>query len=187
MSFLSFLFGPADGGPLPYADDSPEGLAARWVRWAAASNVETNPIADQSGRYASVNQPEDVWFLAGCFGGDVERTCRVPLHRKLFFPVINIWSLGGTAPPRLPKATGQLRIDGAEIPLDTIVTPQSFLVKGSRRNPVTGTRSRVPTYVWGLWKLVDPLPPGKHTVHFSGGDGEQFKLNIVYHLTVSQA
>jgi hypothetical protein len=184
MSFFSFLFGPSDGGPLPYPNESPEGLAARWVRWAAASDVARNPITDETGRYTSRNQPEDVWFLAGCFGGAVERTCSIPARKKLFLPAINLWTFGARQPSELPDAFGYLHIDGTEISLDVIATPQPFFVKGTRKNPVTGTSSKVSVVVWGLWKQIDPLIPGQHKIRVGGGDGHGFRVDVTYQITV---
>lgn len=188
MGFLSFLFGGSNGAfdrdPLPYPIDSPEGLAARWVRWAAASDVARNPVADETGRYAGRNQPQDVWFLAGCFGGCVERTCSVPAQKSLFFPAINMWSSGGTEPSVLPDAFGYVSIDGYEIPPDVIATPRPFMVKGTGNNPVTGTSSKMPVFVWGLWKHIKPLALGKHKICFGGGDGHAFRLDVTYQITV---
>ena len=91
MSFLSCLLGKPDIGLIPFPRHSIEGLAARWVQWGAATNYDCNPIADETGSCADAEQPEDVWFLAGCFGGTVNRTCTIPANKKIFFPVFNIW------------------------------------------------------------------------------------------------
>jgi len=64
VSLLSRLRGrstpevPAD---LPYPAVSDGGLAARWVRWAAASGL-LNAIDDRTGEDAGHGQPDDVRF-----------------------------------------------------------------------------------------------------------------------------
>lgn len=189
MSIFSFLFGPADGGPLPYPANSPEGLAARWVRWAAASKRASSPISDTTGRYAGYNQPKDVWFLAGCFGGSVKRTCIIPANMMIFFPAFNIWSRRARRAPyneEMSKAFGYLRIDGIDIPLNIISTPQPFFVKGVMGNPVTRTFQKQSVVVWGLWKLVSPMTPGNHEIHFGGGDGYGFHVDATYEVRIER-
>ncbi|HXJ75133.1 MAG TPA: hypothetical protein VNM37_19920, partial [Candidatus Dormibacteraeota bacterium] len=48
----------------------PSALAAQWWRWAESAPASVNPVADQTGQFAAVNQPKgNLWFLAGNFGG----------------------------------------------------------------------------------------------------------------------
>ena len=186
MSIIARLFGGPEAAPLPYHPQSPEGLAARWVRWVAGAGPLRNPISDESGRYADLHQPDDVWFLAGTFGGDAQRACTVPAGRPLFFPAFNMWHHDAAGPPPpLRAAFGGLIVDGHEIPLDVIATPVPFDVAGARANPVTRTNRPIKMTVWGYWKRLDPLPPGRHTVQFSGGDGHGFHVRSTYALTVS--
>lgn len=187
MSFLSGLLGGSRKTPpaLPYPVDSPEGLAARWVQWAAGTPMERNPIADPVGNYADTQQPGDVWFLAGTFGTTVVRHCTVPFGRPLFFPAFNMWHRTPQGPPpHLPRAWGKLTVDDTPIDLDVIATPVPFTVAGAAGNPVTGTKRPVAMTVWGHWKRLDPLWHGGHTVSFSGGDGHAFTVSATYHLTV---
>jgi hypothetical protein len=188
MSIFTRLFGgsePAEPAPLPYDPASPEGLAARWVRWAAGVDYEHNPIADQTGADAARNQPDDVFFLAGCFGGVVERRCAVPAGRPLFFPAFNIWQRNATEAPEMDQAFGEVTVDGQALVADLIVTPVPFQVIGTRNNPVTDTGRPIPVAVWGLWKRLEPLTPGRHTVRFRGGDGYGFTVTCTYTLDVS--
>src|SRR3954467_5116502 len=106
MPLLSRLFTGDRRSPveLPYPPASPEGLAARWVRWVAGIGPMHNPIGDTTGADAGLNQPDDVWFLAGTFGDDVERRCNVPTDRPLFLPVFNMWHVPADGPPQpLPR------------------------------------------------------------------------------------
>ncbi|MBG6105785.1 hypothetical protein ACLQ3D_11400 [Micromonospora vinacea] len=169
----------------PYAPDSPQGLAARWVQWAAATGPFRNPILDRTGRHAHHRQPNDVWFLAGCFGGNVERRCTVPVGRPLFFPAFNMWCPHGTYIPPLPAATGEAHVDQVPHPVTTIDVTELFDVRGAFLNPVTRRRRRVPMRVWGIWARVDPLAPGPHTVAFAGTDGHGFHVAATYQLQVA--
>ena len=46
---------------------------------------------------------------------------------------------------------------------------------------ITGTRQR--GVAVGYWLLLEPLPPGPHTLHFGAPDWGQ---DITYHLTVAR-
>jgi len=184
MSLLSRLLGTPDVGSIPYPRQSLEGLAARWVQWGAATNSDRNPITDETGDYASAEQPDDIWFLAGCFGGTVNRTCTIPANKKIFFPVFNIWMDEGYQSPDLSNVFGYLKIDGKEVELDSVYTQKPFIVKGVWGNPVTESVFGKNLYVGGLWKLIDPLAPGNHEIYFRSGDGDGFNLEITYNITV---
>ncbi|GAB3831388.1 hypothetical protein ACFPIJ_29950 [Dactylosporangium cerinum] len=168
----------------PYEPGSPEGLAARWVQWVAASGPFRNPVADDTGRHAHRNQPGDVWFLAGSFGGAVERRCIIPGGRPLFFPAFNMWCPNGTHIPPLPRATGEAYVDDEPHPVEVIDAAELFEVRGVFRNPVTGRRGAVGMRVWGLWATVAPLAPGQHQVRFHGTDGHGFRVSATYDLVV---
>lgn len=189
MSILKNLFGGGRGSAdtqFPYDPMSSEGLAARWVRWAASIDRGIHPVQDTTGAQAALDQPGDVWFLAGTFGGTVQRRCTVPLGRPLFFPAFNMWHRNASGPPpALPLAVGELTVDGAPVALDTISTPKPFEVIGSARNPVTVSDRPVAMAVWGLWKRLDSLPAGEHEIRFCGGDGYGFRVGATYHLTMA--
>jgi hypothetical protein len=187
MSLLSRLSGRSDDVPaMPYDPSSPEGLAARWVQWAAAAPGEFNPIADLTGACAAGGgQPDDVWFLAGSYGERVSRRCAVPAGRPLFLPVINMWQWGEGPPPALSSPHARLELDGAEQPLRTAETPVPFSVSGAPQNGVTGrSRARAMT-VWGIWASLPGLEPGEHHLHAVGGDGEDFVVDVTYVLGVA--
>lgn len=77
--------------------------AMAWTQWALGEPHSTgSPIADPTGELCDVSQTDGVWFLAGSFGGDVERTCTIPADQSLFFPLINLWGIspGGSIDDR---------------------------------------------------------------------------------------
>ena len=189
MSILSHLLGgPAgDAGPLPYPPGSPEELPARWVQWVASSSGRRNPVADRKGRHAADNQPADVWFLAGTFGGRATRHCVVPADRPLFIPVFAMWTRG--VRPSVPQpdlVEASLVVDAAPVDPDFVGTLAPFTVSGVWRNPITGTPQPTDVNVWGIWKHLDPLPPGGHTIELASRFGRFFHLDVRYDLQVSQ-
>lgn len=165
--------------PLPYAPGSPEGLAARWVRWVAGIGRGTSPVADATGEWAGLGQPDDVWFLAGTFGGTARRRCTVPAGVPLFAPAVNMWRDAADGPPPvLERGFGQVLVNGVPVPLRTVTA--SFEAAGARGNPVTATRRPVALTVWGLWAHTEPLLPGTHEVQIEGGDGYGFTVGASY-------
>ena len=65
---------------------------AEWWKWAVGIPAETNPIIDPTGEFGHIDQKGPVWFLAGTFGGTVERSLTVPKGKWLFFPLVNsLW------------------------------------------------------------------------------------------------
>ena len=64
-------------------------LASEWTNWLVAEPITTNPAFDPDGGFCDRNQKGKVWFLASTFGGVVDRTCKVPAGKAIFF------SLGG--------------------------------------------------------------------------------------------
>ena len=66
-------------------------LAKEWLRWTMAQPHSTGPILDETGASCANDQQGKVWFLAGTFGGAVERDCTIPEHKALYFPLINRW------------------------------------------------------------------------------------------------
>lgn len=51
---------------------------------------DISPVRDTTGEHADWNQPDDLWFLAGTYGGRVVRRCAIPADRRVFFPVLNM-------------------------------------------------------------------------------------------------
>ena len=58
--------------------------SAAWWQWAFSIAAPNNPILDQTGQNAAVNQAGNVWFLAGNTGGTSERAVTIPSGKALF-------------------------------------------------------------------------------------------------------
>src|SRR5258708_15374787 len=79
----------------------PSVLAAQWWRWAESAPASVNPVADQTGQFAAVNQPNgNLWFLAGNLRGRTVRNLTLPPRNKFFFPFHNLVDVrDGSATP----------------------------------------------------------------------------------------
>lgn len=157
--------------------DEAEGgrLTARWWKWAMSAPEDRSPVRDTTGRYADWRQPDDLWFLAGTYGGRVVRRCSVPTGRPLFFPVLN------TASPAVPYVTKPYRLDvaKAQVALNGIpLTPTEF----SSKPFLAGGFPRVS---WGLWCGLTPLPPGHFVLEIEAHATNGFCVDTTYHLTVT--
>jgi len=188
-------------------------LAARWWQWALEVPASQSPLTDQTGQFATANQPHGaVWFLAGNEGGATVRSITVPAGKALFFPIVNIVDVedgvavgggGMVFSAKKPLQTAQAfvstviatatamfcSVDGNAVPITSNNLEQStpFAL-----NLDSGNLFGVPAGVYfpavdsGYYVLVQPLSPGQHTIHFGGTQTYQgiFSLDVTYHITV---
>jgi hypothetical protein len=172
--------------PTTFTPGSDEDLVARWLQWVAQTGFR-NPIGDKSGKHAARKQPGGVWFLAGTLGGSAERTCAVPAGLPLFFPVFNIWQIGGAArrgTPVIPSADGKAALDGVPLEVRPMGTPRHFTLRSAFGNPILFFPVPMPVTCWGLWVHLAPPERGPHELRFEGTDGHKFKVAVTYHLDV---
>jgi len=182
--------------------------AARWVQWAVSIPSSQNPLLDTTGQSAAVNQPKDVFFLAGTnTTATLTRNITVPTGTPLFFPVLNVyWVNNDSSDP--PFAPNEADIRGL---LDFVVAgynntfatvdgvPVSDLAGHVEEDPAGGFPVRVPqdnilgypaddsaqSATEGIYLMVKPLSPGQHTIHFGGVDPAfEATLDITYNITV---
>jgi hypothetical protein len=72
------------------------------VDWGLKEPADTNPILDDTGADCRRNQHGNIWFLAGTFyGPPVERTCKIPAGKALFFPIANGYQFIQNSPNRV--------------------------------------------------------------------------------------
>lgn len=152
-------------------------LAARWWKWALSAPREQSPVSDTTGRHAGWRQPEDLWFLAGTYGGRVVRRCSIPTGRPLFFPVLNTQC---RAVPFVTKPS-VLAVARASAALNS--TPLTVSEYRSKTFHALGT-TRV---AWGLWCGLTPLPPGQFVLEIDAATTSGFRIDTTYHLTVTQS
>jgi hypothetical protein len=157
----------------------------RWWQWCYSEPYEKSPVYDRVGESCTKGQIyEDVWFLAGTFGGKAERKCRISNRRSIFFPILNDIISFATDP--YLKTEQQLRsyanadldetkflyvnIDGSELKdlkQYRIDTPIFEIRLPSQQQP---EQSYVTTKAVsdGYWIFLEPLPIGEHRIQFIG-------------------
>lgn len=186
--------------------------SAAWWQWAFAIPAAQNPILDETGADCARGQSGHVWFLAGTFGGAVERTCDVPAGTHLFFPVANVvWVQFFTDPPfSIPElrelltflsgdATLTAEIDGVPVRSPTSYRVQSSVFTPSMPDDniygvgeeqcgrgADGNFECHPSLDDGYYLMLHPLPPGEHTIRFTGSlPNIGFDTDVTYRLHVS--
>ncbi|MEU7030716.1 hypothetical protein AB0A60_29020 [Streptomyces sp. NPDC046275] len=155
------------------SDDEGGALAARWWQWALSAPDDVSPVADPTGAHAAWNQPDDLWFLAGTYGGRVIRRCEIPAGRPVFFPVLNIHhtKFFSRRPLTLDVTKAEAFLNGSPLPLREFVAPPFRL----------GLRMHL---AWGLWSALAPLLPGQYVLEIKGVTADGFWVDTTYHLTV---
>lgn len=158
-------------------------LQGRWWTWAASEPDATNPVADTDGSACGRNQPHDVWFLAGTFGGQAERTCEVPSGRPIAAPVVNTFGDPENCEAFMGSARGTVLLDGKVVEPETHEA-DLIMVQGAEGNPLTGEEGRFTATGCGLWVQLPPLASGTHSLKIRGRSGD-FSTGVDYALTVA--
>ncbi|MGF6885042.1 hypothetical protein ABIA39_003383 [Nocardia sp. GAS34] len=166
-------------------------LAVRWWQWAMSIPNAKNPVCDETGILAAEGQPDDVWFLAGTFGGEVSRCCSVPSGRPIFFPAFNMFQkvrksfpfVGGRVPVA-PTASGHAELNGVSLPVQEVTNRIPFSVNAAAGGPF-GVTGLFKATAWGLWCRLDDLQPGDYILTF-GGEYEPggFWVQAAYQLEI---
>jgi hypothetical protein len=183
--------------------------SARWYTWAFQQPADTNPLLDTVGTFCAVGQTGNVWFLAGTNGpGTVNRTCRVPTGKALFFPIGNSFCAKSVDPADA----------GLTFPICQQAAKQSFDSAINLQAEIDGTsvinlhQYRVQSPEWslmlplnsifgppyngtelthgaadGVYLMLPPLSPGTHVIHFHvefPPYGPSGQIDATYQLTI---
>lgn len=202
-ALITFVFLAACDSPFVPQDDAhgnkDYGLRAQeWLRWALAQPHSTaSPIADETGEFCAGGQSGKFWNLAGTFEGAVERTCTVPAHKFLFFPLVNRWGVnpdheffatdeefiaGATeyfAQSRASTCALTLRLDGEDLLGDDLEVLDEALyvevleifevdINPDNYGTEFGLGGPTPTLTDGHFALLRPLDAGEHVIEFGG-------------------
>jgi len=168
----------------------------RWWEWASSFPSATSPIADRSGERCGAGQSGEVWFLAGAFGSSlVQRQCKVPRDKYLFFPLINyVVFPNRDSPLTCEQATEKAReitdsptvlvaeIDGTTIPnlaghRQATLDCFDLAAKSDVRITIA------PSAANGYYLMLSPLTLGHHSLRF-GGELPSLRQAISYELVV---
>lgn len=178
--------------------------SARWWQWLLSIPAAVNPNLDNTGDNCAQGQTDDVWFLAGTFGGGpVTRTCRIPVGKPIFLPLINtiafkpfgretLLDLRKQAADFIGTVSGlDVTIDGQAVPnlftfrvrspSFTVIAPPQGLVPPGKLS-VPGNTD--PIVSDGYWLLLSPLPSGKHVIIWKAVTSGGFVVDVTYTLTI---
>jgi hypothetical protein len=182
---------------------------AKWWQWALSIPKEVNPVGDETGKYCGRGQEGPVWFLAGTFGGSMERSCTIPAGKAILFSPINVECSYAEFPDLKTESdlkacakSGQdlttetdVTIDGVQVqnlqdyrtqsPLFDLTLPEGN-VFGLPANTTKAVSD-------GVWVFLKPLPPGNHEIRSKGvsvdftttGTVPSFVSDVTYHLNVN--
>lgn len=190
-------------------DSKPFGLTygqwtVKWWQWALSTPKSINPVLDDTGKNAYVNQNESVWFLAGTFGENKvpRRVCTIPSGKPVLFPVIN-YEMNPLEKPELKNEEELVRhvrediddivikdalADGNKVPIyrvrsDPILFP--LTINNDNSLGIAGGTTQATSD--GYWVFLKPLPSGNHNVYFHGSCGAGISTRNIaaeYQLTV---
>jgi uncharacterized protein YecT (DUF1311 family) len=169
-------------------------LQAYW-QWSRSFTPDKPPSGDSTGSLCAIRQNQPVFFLTGSNDGlPVMRRCRIPRNKPLLIPVLNSLAQNVDRRPdvcpglvaSVQKANRQaeglfVSVDDTPVPVSRIQEVESGCFSlDDTVDEVHGMAAGA-----GHWVVLAPLPPGQHTVKFSGTyahDG--FSQNVEYRLTV---
>lgn len=191
-------------------DSYPYGLSygewtVKWWQWILSIPTSHNPILDQSGENAAINQPtEHVWFLGGRVGSEDKnfpfRSCSIPAGRSILFPVINCEANPIEFPELKTKEDlinhvvndentivektcllNDISIDVQRVKSD----PEIFEVKLNDDNIYNVNGGETIACADGYWVFLKPLPQGEYSLSFKGScengrlrSGANYRLKI---------
>jgi hypothetical protein len=166
---------------------------AEWWRWIMSTPASVNPLVDETGRHANVNQPSShVWFLAGRFASvgrnSPSRKAIVPGERSILFPIINC-SASGLEYPQLKTHSDLMEYVARD--MNTIVKKECFISIGKDARKLDPERVASDPKVFpltidkenivgvtgggnthaaadGFWVFLKPLAKGHYIINFEG-------------------
>jgi hypothetical protein len=162
-------------------------LAEDWWKWALTIPAPQNPLLDNTGEFAHINQSGPVFYLAPTLISDQSREVTISPGQYLFFPVVTVAVVNGedehfteaemrTQLDDFLGATSVLyaRLNDSQIlhlfRYRVATPPGGFEVDLPDDNIYALPAGRYsPAVADGWWLLLEPLPVGQHTLRFEGG------------------
>lgn len=164
-----------------------------WWKWLHSIPKDRSPAFDNTGKFSDISQDnENVWFLAGTFGGTAVRNVFIPYGRALFFPILtSVFSF--ILDPQLKSEQALIRsvtqdIDSVEILSLTIDDKifKDFSPFRIRSEPfedtVDGIKSKMVSD--GYWIFMKPLQIGIHKIHFMAKNINFFN-QVTYNISIT--
>ncbi|UFS71894.1 hypothetical protein LPW11_06790 [Geomonas sp. RF6] len=195
----------------PYAGMTYGDWSAAWWQWHIQTPNGGALYGDDdswNGQYDCVSGQKlvPVFFLVG--GGSSTttaiRTCTIPQGKAIFFPIINAECSTVEADPFYGGTEYDLRSCVSSWGNATNLKTLRVTVDGAPLQHLQNARAQSPVFTFhsvatgilgvdgtgssasdGYWVLLNPLPPGKHTIHFEAAAPEVNNYqSVTYKLTV---
>jgi hypothetical protein len=144
-----------------------------------------NPVLDETGEHCAKGQPDDVWLVAGSFGGEVARTCTWPAKLPIAGPVLNSVDDEAGCREFLAGAKGSVTFDGRPVPVQRL-GPETIRFVARADNPSGFDEGRLVGVACGLWFAVPAAAPGPHVLVIRGSSGD-FSTVATYNLVARAA
>ncbi|HKQ21320.1 MAG TPA: hypothetical protein VJS91_04725 [Nitrososphaeraceae archaeon] len=175
-----------------------------WWNWALSIPISINPLIDETGNNANINQKKNVWFLAGKLADRDSRfpyrRCTIPAGTSILFPIINceanILEYGDKNENGLIEyvvshadnmTDKECLVDGEMVPgLRIASDPKIFEMDVHKENIFRIPKSgKTIASADGYWVFLKPLEIGEHVIEFHGScssgankSGSKYILNI---------
>lgn len=170
---------------------------AEWSKaywsWSKSFPQGSEPYKDQSGSLCAQKQSGAVWYLTGGGGREsVVRQCRIPAGRHILLPVLvsladsdrSDYDICEQMRVQLDGIMNEatdlyVEIDGNAVPNIGLWRQATgcFNIRDGKKNMKAASD--------GYWLMLNPLAPGRYTIHFGGRlapDG--FSQNVEYLLDI---
>lgn len=181
-----------------------------WWQWALNFPFANNPILQDGNVDCSVGQSGKVTYLAGTFGGALgeanpaKRSCSIKKGNAIFFPLLNgiFWTPEDCTDEKACRTGVSASINAItswtctvddrpcvwsaqvvraqsdarplNLPDGSIAVTDFGYAPGVRKIAIAD----------GYWVMLESLPPGLHTIHFTS-TAPGFSLDVTYFLTVN--
>ena len=173
-------------GGNPYGLSYSEHIKNFW-KWILAIPAKDNPFNDNTGEKCALGQSNlssSVFYLAPNGGGHSERTCKVPVGKGLFIPVMHVetseFETPGASPEELSDAARKdqdktnslyLKIDDKEYLMNNLTKYRTHTEPFETTWPdkaifgiEKGGNSTIVADGWYI--ITEPLAKGNHTIYF---------------------
>lgn len=168
-------------------DSKPYGLSyedwtIKFWQWILSIPSDKNPITDQTGEHCGQNQnvSSQMFFLSFSSGGGATRTCTIPYGTAILVPVnvveCSFLEFKVKTEEELHTCAREdessnplafLSVDGKEIKdvLKYRVHSRAFDLNIADKS-LFGVSGQTRAVSDGYWIILEPLPIGKHDIHF---------------------
>lgn len=188
-----------------------EQWGGEWWSWIYETPATNHPALDLTGEFCHEGQQGPVFYLAGTFGGEANRTCTIRRNKPVLFPLITFQADNCGIPPEDQLTNEELvalledwpnTVTAATLEVDGVVigsTPEElseFLTDTTEFSYVVPAEDSLyelfgldfeglcsPSFTRGYFIALS-LDRGQHTIHFTGALDNGFAIDTSYQLTV---